>query len=255
MTLLNLLRSLAFNVAYLGATAALAAYGTLACRSGPRALWLGKLWARTSMAAARRIMGIRLEVTGWEHLPRSGPALIACQHQSAFDTMVWLALLPHAAYVMKWELTRIPLFGPLTLRAGMIPVDRAGGAATLRGLMRAAQRAAANNQQIVIFPEGTRTVPGVFVELHDGIAAVAASTRLPVYPALTDSGRVWGRRSFRKYPGTIHLDILPALPPGLKRAELMSRLRTVLQPVDNPVGSVAAELPRSDKPLLHQVES
>jgi 1-acyl-sn-glycerol-3-phosphate acyltransferase len=245
----NLLRSLAFNVAYFGLTTALAAYGTVACRSGPRALALGKLWARLSMATARRIAGIQLEVTGWEHLPQSGPALIACQHQSAFDTMVWLALLPHAAYVMKWELAKIPLFGPLTVRAGMIPVNREGGAATLRGLMRAAQRAAANGQQIVIFPEGTRTVPGVFVELHDGIAAVAASTRLPVCPALTDSGRVWGRRSFRKYPGVIHLDILPPLPAGLKRAELMDRLRALLQPVENSVGSAATDLPRRDNPV------
>ncbi|MHB0670633.1 lysophospholipid acyltransferase family protein, partial [Roseomonas mucosa] len=78
--------------------------------------------------------------------------------------------------------------------------------------------------QLVIFPEGTRTAPGERVPWQPGVAALASATGLPVVPAATDSGRFWGRRSFAKRPGTITLAILPALPPGLPRAELMRRL-------------------------------
>ena len=86
-------------------------------------------------------------------------ALIASRHQSAFDTIVWLTLVPRCCYVLKQELLRIPLFGPLMPLAGMIAVDRDGGAAALRGLLREGERAVREGRQIVIFPEGTRAEP------------------------------------------------------------------------------------------------
>ena len=96
----------------------------------------------------------------------------------------------------------------------MIAVDRSGGARAMRGLMRDAARAVAERRQIVIFPEGTRAEPGAVLPLQPGIAALAASTGLPVIPVVTDSGRCWGRRAFRKYPGVIHIVLLPPIPCG-----------------------------------------
>jgi 1-acyl-sn-glycerol-3-phosphate acyltransferase len=174
------------------------------------------------------ICGIRLEVRGMEHLP-PGPALLASRHQSAFDTLVWLTLVPSCCYVLKRELLRIPLFGPLIPLTGMIAIDRSGGASALRGLMREGVRAAREGRQIVIFPEGTRAAPGATLPLQPGIAALASSTGLPVIPVVTDSGRYWGRRAFRKHPGTIHIELLPPLPAGLRREELMRRLTDALR--------------------------
>jgi 1-acyl-sn-glycerol-3-phosphate acyltransferase len=149
------------------------------------------------------------------------------------------------------ELTRIPLFGPMLTTAGMIPVDRAGGAGAVRKMLRDADRAVADNRQILIFPEGTRVAPGVRAPLQPGVAALAARTRLPVIPVVTDSGRHWGRRAFRKIPGTIRIAVLPPIPPGLPREALMQRLATVFAdgaaaldpPVDKSVGSPANPLP------------
>ena len=81
----------------------------------------------------------------------------------------------------------------------------------------------------MIFPEGTRAEPGVFPALQPGIAALAVATRLPVVPVVTDSGDFWGRRAFRKRPGTIRLVILPPLPTGLGRGVLMEELETTMQ--------------------------
>ena len=113
----------------------------------------------------------------------TGAALIASHHKSAFDTLVWLTLVPRAAYVMKQEMLRIPLFGALTRPAGMIAVDREGGAKAMRGLLRDAARAVAEQRQIVIFPEGTRAAPG-------DAAAVAAGHRgaAPRHRAAGDPG-------------------------------------------------------------------
>ena len=114
--------------------------------------------------------------SGLEHIP-PGAALIASRHQSAFDTFVWLTLLPRCCYVFKHELRRIPLFGPLIGPAGMIAVDREGGSAAIRTLLREADRAVREERQIVIFPEGTRSEPG------SPVVAVRVSPRWRRAPA------------------------------------------------------------------------
>jgi 1-acyl-sn-glycerol-3-phosphate acyltransferase len=164
--------------------------------------------------------------------------LIASRHQSAFDTFVWLTLVPRCSYVLKRELLRIPLLGPLIPLAGMIAVDRGGGGGALRGLMRDGDRAVREGRQIVIFPEGTRAEPGALLPLQPGIAALAARTRLPVIPVVTDSGQYWGRRAFHKRSGTIHIRVLEPIPTGIGRDQLMQRLEAALrsEAVENSVG-------------------
>lgn len=225
------LRSALFNLLFFAGTAALAV-ACLPLLAGPRR-WLRAMthaWAGMVRALLAGICGIRLRVTGTEHLPPAGtPALIAAKHQSAFDTIIWLALVPDAAYVLKRELLAIPVYGWLARKAGMIAVDRQAGPSAMRHLLRAGREAVAAGRQIVIFPEGTRTAPGQRVAYQPGIAALAAATGLPVIPAATDSGLRWGRRAFRKQAGTITLAILPPLPAGLRREALMELLETAIE--------------------------
>jgi 1-acyl-sn-glycerol-3-phosphate acyltransferase len=203
-------------------------------------LEVAKLWARIMLWAARVICGIRLEVAGLQWLHGDRAMLIASNHQSAFDTIVWLTLMPRCCYVLKRELLRIPLFGALLPLGGMIAVDRSGGAAALRHLLREGERAVREGRQIVIFPEGTRGAPGSELPLQPGVAALAGRIRLPVVPVVTDSGLCWGRRAFQKRPGTIHIRVMEAVPPGTARAELMRRLEIALRqdahPVEKSVG-------------------
>jgi 1-acyl-sn-glycerol-3-phosphate acyltransferase len=201
-----------------------------------RVLDVAMLWARLAVAGLRVICGIHLSVHGLERLG-PGPALIVSTHQSAFDTFVWLTLVPRCCYVLKQELLRIPLFGPLMPLAGMIAVDRRGGASAMRHLLREGERAVREERQIVIFPEGTRAAPGQQLPLQPGAAALAARTRLPVIPVVTDSGRCWGRRAFQKQPGTINIWLLDPLSPEAGREQIKRCLEQVLRrmPVENPV--------------------
>lgn len=237
-----LLRSALFNLFFAALTILVTLLGVVVAFVAPARLHgLGRLWARLGLEGLRVICGIRLRVSGREYLPVTEPALIAAQHQSAFDVLVWLMLLPRCVYVTKKELARIPLFGLLLPLAGMILVDRKGGAAALRGLCRDAKAAVAMGHQVVIFPEGTRVAPGVRARLWPGVAAIAAGTGLTVLPAVTDSGLVWGRRTFRKRPGTIHISVLAPLPVGQTPDELLAALARafaagVSKPVENSVG-------------------
>jgi len=213
------MRSAAFNLAFYGWTAVMVLVG-LPSRFGSKAGTLRVMasWARGVLWLLRRICGIHLRVTGTEHIPASGPCLIASNHQSAFDTIVWLMLLPRPIYVIKAELLRIPGYGGIARQAGSIAVDRAAGASAMRVLLRSAKARAAEGGQIVIFPEGSRAPPGAALPWQPGVVALAGAIS-PAIPVATDSGLHWGRRAFRKLPGTITLSVLPAVPAGLPRAE------------------------------------
>ena len=227
-----LVRSIAFNIAFFGMTFVLTLIATAMRVLAPaRTLDMPMLWARLNLVLLRAICGIRLEVTGLEHLT-PGPALIASRHQSAFDTFVWLTLVPKCCYVLKQELLKIPLFGVLMLRAGMIAVDRGAGGLALRSLLRDGERAVAEQRQIVIFPEGTRGPPGTMLDLQPGVAALAARLGLPVIPVATDSGRCWGRRAFRKRPGVIRIVIGAPIPADMPRRALMQLLREEMGRLD-----------------------
>lgn len=227
------LRSLAFNAAFFIVTAAVGLLAMPLLLAPPAAIRaVMRFWARLVIALLRGLCGVRLELRGMERIP-PGAAVIAAKHQSAFDTVVWFTLLPDAAYVLKKELLAIPFYGWHARKAGMIPVDRAGGGAALRTMLRAAAAALAEGRQVVIFPEGTRTAPGSRVPYQPGVVAIAGadpgSGKVPVVPVATDSGRVWGRRAFLKRPGVIRISVLEPLPPGLPRARLLPALEAAIE--------------------------
>jgi 1-acyl-sn-glycerol-3-phosphate acyltransferase len=229
---MTILRSALFNAAFFAVSFVMTLAASVARVVAPdRVLDVAMLWARILVAAVRMICGIRLQVSGLEQIP-PGAALIASRHQSAFDTFVWLTLLPRCCYVFKDDLLRIPLFGPLIKRAGMIAVDRGGGGGAIRSRLRQADRAVREQRQIVIFPEGTRAEPGSPRALQPGIAALAARTGLPVIPVATDSGHCWGRRAFRKRAGTIRIVIGPAIPPQTERKALIQALEDAMAAID-----------------------
>lgn len=248
-----LLGSALFNLVLFGSGALGSLWGLVLKLVAPaRILPLGQAWARMIFAALRAFCGIRIEVSGLETLP-AGPVLIAAQHQSALDTLVWLTLLPRPAYVLKAELLKLPLFGKLILPAGQIALDRGGGATALRRLTADCRLAAADGRQIVIFPEGTRMTPGQRGRLHPGVCAIARATGLAVVPAATDSGHCWGRRAFRKRPGVVRIRVLPPLAAGLDRAAMLGALERAFYEigvdgdVDKSVGGYVDGLPTESR--------
>lgn len=218
------LRSVAFNIAFIVVTTVLAVLGFWVLLLPARGvLVFARLWARLVVGLLRHICGIDCEVRGRENLP-DHPVLIAAKHQSAWDTIAINLILPGVAYVMKRELLWVPLVGWYMARAGMIPIDRAGHGAALRKLQVRAKATLAAGRSILIFPEGTRTRPGERRRYLAGIAGLYAALGAPVVPVALNSGLYWPRRSFLKRPGRILVEILPAIAPGLARPDFLALL-------------------------------
>lgn len=223
------IRSTIFNLFFFAWTFLVAVAFLPLLLTPPRiAITSGRIWARGIIWAARWLAEIRMEVRGHEYIP-SGPAIIAAKHQSAWETAVFYLLLPMPVYVLKKELQAIPLFGWHARAIKTIAVDRKGGAAALRDLVRQADGRLKAGRQIILFPEGTRVKPGERRKYQPGIAALYRHANMPVTPVALNSGLCWPKNSYLKKPGTITIEFLPPLPSGLTREKFMRRLEDSLE--------------------------
>lgn len=185
---------------------------------GPRqgALWLSSCWAKATLWGLKLFAGIDMRITG--AVPRQ-PVLVAAKHMSTWDTLAIHIVLGDPGIVLKRSLLLIPFFGWYVGKTAAIPIDRGGGASTLRNMAREAQKVLAQGRPVVIFPEGTRQKPGATPDYKPGVAGLYGQLGVPCVPVALNSGAYW--RGFWKQPGTITLAFLEPIPPGLKRAEFM----------------------------------
>jgi 1-acyl-sn-glycerol-3-phosphate acyltransferase len=181
-------------------------------------------WVGLHYKLAEHILGIHTEVSG--AIP-AGAVLIAVKHQSMFETMEMARLASTPAIVLKRELSRIPLFGWLTRRYGVIPVDRTAGAKALRTMMAQGRELAAEGRAVIIYPEGTRVPPGSAPPLRSGFAGLYRALGLPVVPVAVDSGRLW-TKGLLKRSGTVHIRIGEPIAAGLNREEIEARVHAAI---------------------------
>jgi 1-acyl-sn-glycerol-3-phosphate acyltransferase len=229
---MRLIRSLLFTFIFYAATLLFTLAGALALpfgRGGVRAV--ANAWAAFHRACAAGLLGIRTRIEG--EVP-AGAVLVAAKHQSMFETLELVVLLRAPRIVMKRELARIPLWGWLATGYGMIAVDRSGGAAALRRMMKEGERARAEGRPVVIFPEGTRVAPGEAPALQPGFAGLYRALGLPVVPVALDSGRLWPRRSFVKSAGLVTMRFGEPIPPGLPRGEIEARVHAAINALEAP---------------------
>jgi 1-acyl-sn-glycerol-3-phosphate acyltransferase len=219
-----LLRSLIFN-AFLYVFTALSSIVAMAiAMTRPRhSPAFARWWSRSWLLAYRKICGVSYEVRGREHLVEGG-CVIAMKHQSTWDTFAMFAIFPEPVFVFKSELSRVPFFGWTLLRMGCIPVKRGTGKAALTSMIQGTLAAREHGKQIVIFPEGTRGTIGSEPTYKSGVSHLYHAIGGTFLPVALNSGRLWPRRSFLRPPGTITVEILPAIPSGLARQDMQRRI-------------------------------
>jgi 1-acyl-sn-glycerol-3-phosphate acyltransferase len=221
-------RSWIYLVAFLVWTIAVAIFAMPVLLRPDWSLVLIRYWIRGIMFLARVITGITCRVTGQEHVPK-GAIIVAAQHQASFETYRLFLDLEHPIFILKRELVWIPIIGWYMMRAGFIPIDRSAGAAAMRKMLRAAQAALAEGNQVVVFPEGTRVLDGEKRPYRPGIAALYTHGGVPVIPMALNSGYSWGKTRILKRPGEIRFHFLPALPPDLDKDTMLETLRERLE--------------------------
>ncbi len=186
------------------------------------------LHGRTCVALLKWICDTKLEVRGRHNLP-NGACLAVAKHQSAWDTFALIPLFRDPAIVLKDELKWIPVYGWFCIKFAHILVRRDKAAAALKALIASARDRAANSREILIFPEGTRMTPGADPDYKPGYVALYEALNLPAVPVALNSGLYWPRRILMRYPGTIVVEFLEAMPAGMPRKVFRTRIEAAIE--------------------------
>ncbi len=191
-------------------------------------LWIAKNWGLSSIWLMRVICNTRVEYRGVEKIPQ-GPLLVAAKHQSIWETFALLQFFDQPLYILKRELKWLPFFGWYLSKADMIGVNRSAGGRALLDMARAAHDEVQRGRQLIIFPEGTRRPVGAEPRYKFGVGQIYADCEVTCLPVALNSGLCWPRRTFMRYPGTIIVEFLDTLPPGLPRDEFLKQVSTVIE--------------------------
>src|SRR6202035_4046168 len=193
---------------------------------------ISRMWARSSIWLLGVVCNVRVDYRGLEKIPE-GPLIVASKHQSMWETFALLQFFDQPLYILKRELRWIPLFGWYLIKCNMIGVDRGTGGRALIQTMRRAGEAVRRGRQLIIFPEGTRTPVDAPPNYKSGVGLVYANSDVACLPVALNSGLFWPRRTFMRYPGTLVVEFLDPLPPGLSRQDFIARISTVIEDATN----------------------
>jgi 1-acyl-sn-glycerol-3-phosphate acyltransferase len=235
--MITFIRQILFNIAFYGGTIAFCIVLTPAMLL-PRPIFIIGLnsYFKSVHLIEKYILGLDFEVRGKENIPTTGSFIVAAKHYSAYETMKLHLLFFDPAIIMKKELSRIPLWGWLAMKAKMIFIDRGSREIALASIVAGAKRVEAEGRPLVIFPQGTRvalTDTPANKPYKGGIVRMYEATSQPILPLAMNSGIYWKKNAFFKSPGKVIFEFLPAIPSGLKSADALAQLQTALETKSN----------------------
>ncbi|MDB5651022.1 MAG: 1-acyl-sn-glycerol-3-phosphate acyltransferase, partial [Hyphomicrobiales bacterium] len=227
------IRSLLFNLLFYVNTVGLVILGLPALLMPRHAVYtLARMWGRSSLWLLKTICGTNVEFRGTKHIP-SAPFIIAPKHQSIWETFALTVLFDDFSFILKRELMFIPFFGWYLWKSDQIAIDRTKGGAALGQAALRAQQIFAQGRLLFIFPEGTRRPAGAQPKYKFGVAHLYDTCGVPCLPVALNSGLFWARRSWIRRPGTVLVEVLEPIAPGLDKQIffelLQERLETATQ--------------------------
>ncbi len=228
---LQWLRSLLFvGQMYLAIVLIMLIYTPLALFDRRASLRWMQLYGRWVRFSARVMVGLHTEVRGT--VPTDG-VLVASKHQSMLDSVILVAALPAPRFIMKKQLTWIPVAGWHALRAGFVAVDRGKRGSAIKKMLADVESGSTGPGQLIIYPQGTRTAPGKHLPYKKGTAALYAQLGQPCIPVGTNVGVFWPRHGIFRKPGVAVIEFLPAIAPGLSSDAFMVQLETSIEAASN----------------------
>ena len=224
------LRSIAFDICLYGLM------GVMGVLFAPMALWsvdgayrAVRIYTTTILRLLDAICGLKVEVRG--AIP-TGEVIVAAKHQSFLDILILVHHLPRAKFVMKQQLRWAPIFGLYAMRIGSTPVNRGARSKAMRDMVAKVEKGTEPGQ-LVIYPQGTRVLPGAFLPYKIGAGVLYERLGRPCVPAATNVGVFWSRRSPYRKPGLAVVEFLEPIPPGLPIPAFMARIEAVVEAESN----------------------
>jgi 1-acyl-sn-glycerol-3-phosphate acyltransferase len=201
--------------------------------------YLLTVWTRFIVFALKKLCGVNYRVRGIENIKKAPVCVVMSNHQSAWETFFLLNLFRCSTFVIKKELLWVPFFGWGLRAIHPIAIKRSSAKAALMQLLSEGASLIKNNRYVIIFPEGTRVLPGETGRYRPGGAHLAIAAECGVLPVAHNAGIFWGKKRFMKYPGTIDVIIGPWIDSANKSSSLL------LAEVKSWIEDASQSLPRS----------
>lgn len=247
-----LFRSVLFNILFLVSTAIqlvfwLPVYFFMPREDGWKVV---KLWAWITLWMQYLIVGTRFDFRGTEHIPKTGGFILACKHQSSWETYTVVPFLSDPSYILKRELMFVPIFGWFAWKMKVISVNRGKKSEALKDMAHTARQQYKDGRQIVIYPEGTRKFAFDEPAYKYGITHMYTNVNARVLPAALNSGLFWPRRGWMLYKGTCVLEFMPVIEPGLEGKEFATKLEKTIEDKTSALMQEAANDPEFTGQIL-----
>ena len=224
---LIVIKSLIFNILFflLSAIVGIVFFPVLISKN--LSVKISSRWAKITLYMLNKICGIQINIEGLE-IYSTKKVIFAVRHESALETILFLAYFPNIKYVLKKELLYIPFYGLFAWRCGHIIIDRRGGASSIFSMLKKIQNNLKNFESLVIFPHGTRVMPGTKVNIKSGIYALYKHLNLKIIPVYMSTGMVWKKRGFIKKPGLVKVKFYEKINSGYDKKDFIKLLNSKL---------------------------
>jgi 1-acyl-sn-glycerol-3-phosphate acyltransferase len=204
-----------------------------------------RTWCRWVRWTAAWMVGLRSEVRG--EVPQD-EVLICAKHQSFFDIILIVSVVPRPRFIMKRSLRWAPVLGWYALRIGCVPVDRGARGRAIQQMVDGVEASRDRPGQLIIYPQGTRVAPGRHLPYKIGPGVLYDRLSLDCVPAATNVGVFWPRTGIARQPGLAVVEFLPRIAAGLPMAEFMARIETGIEGASNRLMREAGFEPAKEDP-------
>ena len=183
-----------------------------------------RIWSKCIIFFLIKVLNIKIVFKN-NYLKDKEGQVIAANHQSAFDTIFFLAAFDKTIYIIKKELIFIPVYGWYAMRLGNIYIDRKKKIESIKKISRNIVNLVKKDYKIVIFPEGTRQEPKKIGAIKPGVFLIQERVKRPIFPVYIDSGETWPRNSFKIKKKNIFIKSLKPIPYGLTKKKFKETLK------------------------------
>jgi 1-acyl-sn-glycerol-3-phosphate acyltransferase len=185
-------------------------------------IFFGRVSAKYLVFILKIILNTKVIFHGVENLKKVDNFFVASAHQSMFETFALQIPLDGPIFILKKELLNIPLFGWYLRKIGSIAIVRdTTTRENLNFFDKVRERIETSKRPLLIFPQGTRVKLNEQPQFKKGVGRIYKALNLPCVPVALNTGKVWPKNSFLKYPGDIHISFLEPIMSGKNNEEFV----------------------------------
>ena len=189
-------------------------------------LYGGRVIGLWSKFCLKHLLSVEIVIQGQENIIKDEKFFIACTHQSAFETYFLQVIYKNPLFILKKELTKIPIFGWYLKKIGSIAVQRDKVSKENLGFIdKIKKNYEQGSRPVIIFPQGTRKDLKDRSPFKRGVIKIYSQLNIKCQPIVLNSGAIWPKKGKMSNKKKLYVSILKPIDPGMEEDQFISTLQ------------------------------